>query len=361
MVRLMDILDMSKKGWGRLVGWGLVVFMLGLSSQCYVVRQGHSLLIYQRRAQDIKALLADPLFHEEHKAKLLQVLEIKDFAVKRLGLNNDDNYSAFVPIEKDYLVDVVSASSKTRFADKTWWFPFFGSFPYKGFFDREDALALAEDLRKEGLDVLVRKVDAFSTLGFFDDPFYSFMLDYSEARLAALIIHEQAHATIFVKDHMDFNENLASFVEKEGVRAYLVHKYGPDNAFLKEVEQSEKDHQKFMQLIRELSKQLEKLYQSKTEAKVVLELREKIYRDFQAKYETEYERNFSGDQYRFFLKTKINNAYLRLFLLYEADLGIFYELFEKQGRDLARTIKWLKGVREHKGDPFEYLKNNEGF
>jgi predicted aminopeptidase len=53
-------------------------------------------------------------------------------------------------------------------------------------------------------------------LGWFTDPILSKMLMRSEGDLANLIIHEMSHATIFVKDSIEFNENLATFIGDRG-------------------------------------------------------------------------------------------------------------------------------------------------
>ena len=71
------------------------------------------------------------------------------YAIEELGLKNDKNYTTYIQLDKDYIADVVSACNKEAFEPYTWWFPFFGSFPYKGFFKREDALKLAKKLRKK--------------------------------------------------------------------------------------------------------------------------------------------------------------------------------------------------------------------
>jgi predicted aminopeptidase len=60
--------------------------------------------------------------------------------------------------------------------------------------------------------VSIRNPGGWSTLGWFTDPILSGMLKRNEGDLASLIIHEMVHATIFVKDDVDFNENLASFI-----------------------------------------------------------------------------------------------------------------------------------------------------
>jgi hypothetical protein len=49
-------------------------------------------------------------------------------------------------------------------------------------------------------------VESFSTLGFTRDPLYSFMKGYSAFQLASLILHEQTHATLFVKGQTQFSE-----------------------------------------------------------------------------------------------------------------------------------------------------------
>ena len=104
--------------------------------------------------------------------------------------------------------------------------PFHGQAPYKGFYERPDALAEAARLKKEGYDVIVRKVDAFSTLGFTKDPVYSFMKKYSPYELASTIIHEQTHATLWVKGQTDFNEELADFVGETGALEWIAARFG---------------------------------------------------------------------------------------------------------------------------------------
>jgi predicted aminopeptidase len=71
------------------------------------------------------------------------------------------------------------------------------SAPYKGFYERPDALAEGDRLKKKGYDVIVRAVDALSTLGFTKNPImYSFMKKYFPYKRASTIIHEQTQATL---------------------------------------------------------------------------------------------------------------------------------------------------------------------
>jgi predicted aminopeptidase len=63
-------------------------------------------------------------------------------------------------------------------------------------------------------------VEAYSTLGWFDDPILSSMVGWGDERLATLIFHELAHQRFYVQDDTEFNESFASFVEQEGTRQW---------------------------------------------------------------------------------------------------------------------------------------------
>jgi predicted aminopeptidase len=113
---------------------------------------------------------------------------------------------------------VVLASRRDAFDLYTWWFPFVGSVPYKGFFDRKDADRQAQALERKGYESSVRGTEAFSTLGWFNDPLLSTTLKNSYSRIANTVIHESVHSTVWVRDNVPFNESLANFV---GLRASI--------------------------------------------------------------------------------------------------------------------------------------------
>ena len=75
----------------------------------------------------------------------------------------------------------------------------------------------------------IRTADAWSTLGVFNDPILSNLLNRSVGSLADVIIHEMTHSTIFVKDSLEFNENLASFIGEKGSMEFLEMKFGPES------------------------------------------------------------------------------------------------------------------------------------
>ena len=110
---------------------------------------------------------------------------------------------------------------------KRWCFPFVGCLSYKGYFDEAKARAAGADLARDGYDVYVGGVAAYSTLGHFDDPFLSSMLRLDEAVTAGIVFHELAHQRVYVRDDTELNEAFASLVEEEGVRRWYARKELP--------------------------------------------------------------------------------------------------------------------------------------
>src|SRR5947208_1705971 len=77
---------------------------------------------------------------------------------------------------------------------------------------RREARSLADD----GLDVYVRPSDAFSTLGFFNDPLLNTTLKGDSIGLANTVIHELTHNTFYASGQAPFNESFAMFVGARG-------------------------------------------------------------------------------------------------------------------------------------------------
>ena len=82
--------------------------------------------------------------------------------------------------------------------------------------------ALPQALRGRGFDVTVGGVAAYSTLGHFDDPVLNTMMGWNDVELAAIIFHELTHQLLYVPNDSSFNEALATTVEEEGVRRWLL-------------------------------------------------------------------------------------------------------------------------------------------
>lgn len=213
-------------------------------------------------ARPVEEYLNDPAVADSIKNKLLYVREVREFAINELGLNDTENYTAMYDQQGKPVLWVVTGCKPYTFEAKEWKFPVVGKVPYKGFFVEKDAIKAMDALKEQGYDAGVRTVGGWSTLGWFNDPILSNMLQRSTGDLANLIIHELVHATIFVKDSVEFNENLASFIGDEGARQFLLNRYGADSEeyrnYLGEVE----DEQNYVSHILRGADALEKLYSS---------------------------------------------------------------------------------------------------
>jgi predicted aminopeptidase len=306
---------------------GLFVFVFLLFSGCYTLKQGAAMLGYLGKAVPLEELSRQNAAEDDRRFAE-RVADIRRFAMEELGLKESKNYTRYVAIDRDYLAAVVSACAPDSFTRHEWHFPVVGTVPYKGFFDPKDAQKEAAKLKAEGLDVWVRGVDAFSTLGWFRDPLYSYMKDYSTYALADLIIHELLHATVFVKGQVEFNEQLAEFVGSTGARLYIESRFGPDSPEYREIGSGAGDREAFQKFVSDLTAELEILYAGNLGREEKLAEKERIIGAARERFVSEYDDLFSGENYRNFAELTVNNAYLDLYRLYHEKDNFFLNLYQ---------------------------------
>jgi predicted aminopeptidase len=182
-------------------------------------------------ARPIPDVLADPKTAPRTRELLSEVVYVKRYA-RLNGLKVAGNYEKYVELDRDFPIWFVNASHPLAFRPKTFSFPIIGSFPGLAWFDEEDAKDFAAELEREGWDVNIRGVSAFSTGGWFDDPIVWSMLSSSPAAVGFLVntvIHESVHATVLVKDEQYFNESLASYIADTMTDQYLRARFGPSS------------------------------------------------------------------------------------------------------------------------------------
>lgn len=181
------------------------------------------------RAQPIERLTRKPSPAPPPLRMLLaEVSRIKAFGEQH-GLRRSSNYRTYAELDRDAAVYVVTAAPPLDLTPKVWRFPIVGSFPYLGWFSRDDAEHTAAALDAQGYDVYVRGARAYSTLGWFEDPILSTMiLDSPHPRgdLVNIILHEATHATIHITDQSFFNESLATYVGDHLTVLYLADTFG---------------------------------------------------------------------------------------------------------------------------------------
>ncbi len=226
----------------------------------YAVSQGKGQLSIVWNSHPIEEALNDGSFPDSLKQKLELIVEIKQYAIDSIGINPSDNYSIVYNQRNKPILYTVTACEPYSFKAKEWTFPVLGTVSYKGFFDKKDAQNEISELKVKGYDVDVYSPSGWSTLGWFKDPILSNMLYKSEGQLANLIIHELSHGTIYVKDNVTFNENLANFIGDKGAKNFLIYKFGINSQQYTDYEQSKKDEIYFNEYILKSTERLDSLY-----------------------------------------------------------------------------------------------------
>jgi predicted aminopeptidase len=209
-----------------------LTLLAGCTTGRYLAQAGCGQIDLLLRARDIGAVARDPHVDARLRRLLAQVPEIKKFGEEN-SLRPTGNYHRYVALDRPAVVWVTTASEPLRFHSKTWWFPIVGTVPYLGWFDRDDARELADELHEEGWDSDVGAADAYSTLGWFDDPVLSTMIsegDEATGLLVNVILHESVHATLYVDGQTRFNESLAEYSAGKLAVTYLDRRYGVASA-----------------------------------------------------------------------------------------------------------------------------------
>ncbi len=317
------------------------------------------MLNYYSNTIDFDTVLADNNTDDETKEMLLRVIDIKEFAVNEFGLNEGKNYTRYKEIERDYLITLVSACKSDSFEPYLWNFFPMGEFPYKGYFIDRHADYQVNRLEMEGYDdIYVRKVTAFSTLGILEDPIFSFFSKFSVFRLSNTIIHEQTHATIFIKNEIGFNENLANFVGYQGALEYIGHIYGTESDEYNLITAYMQDKDVYREYLNKLYLELDTLYSSELELEEKLIQKEEIIQKYKDTYTQEYENMFLTNSYQGFSEMEINNAYIMQFRTYTDNQDLFFSLLSSFDNNLKDMIVFLTQLNDEKDtDPYEFIEN----
>jgi predicted aminopeptidase len=241
----------------------LIIFLAyHYDSTIYAYRQAKGQLNIIYNTRPVSEVLADKSFPDSLKNRIQLIQEIKQFAIDSLGLNPSENYTTFYDQHQKPILWVMTACEPFELKAKKWHFPIIGTFSYKGHFEKNIADEEITELQKQNFDTQLNEVSAWSTLGYLKDPILSSMLDKSEGRLAALIIHELTHGTLFVKNNLEFNENLADFIGDYGAIRFLEAKFGKDSKEIKRYQFSKKYNDAYSQHLIRGAKKLDSLYQN---------------------------------------------------------------------------------------------------
>jgi predicted aminopeptidase len=334
----------------------LIVIAIVLTScnPFYVIQAGitQSEILLNRRP--IQEVLIDSDTPEAYKAKLKLVSEAREFS-KTLSLDPKGSFQAYSALDRDILAWIVMGAQPDSFKLHTWWFPIVGSVPYKGYFSADSAECEAKHLRAKGYETLVRGTEAFSTLGWFNDPVMTPLLKDADHEVVNTVIHEILHTTLWIPNYVAFNESLANFIGHRGAISFFNAKL--PLGLEKEHKLAEDSFNHALDISKTLSllvPDLEKLYSSNLSKEEKLKEREQIF----SRHIDPLRERISGLK----ILQKAHNAELLQLQLYYTKLDLFLKLWDKHQGVWSAFIEDLKELAKkassEEADPFVILEKH---
>ncbi|MBA1275763.1 aminopeptidase [Stutzerimonas azotifigens] len=285
-----------------------------------------------RQREPVERILADPTRDAQLRERLALALQARAFASARLGLPDNGSYRVYADIGRPYVVWNVFATPEFSINPLTHCFPIAGCVAYRGYYRQGAARGAAALLGQQGYDTYVAGVEAYSTLGWFDDPLLSSMMSWDEDRLAALIFHELAHQQLYVPDDTAFNESFASFVEREGLRQWRASRGLPPRD-----EQAREQYAVLAELVLETRERLDRLYASGLPEAQMRQAKAEEFERLRRLYRERRDRQWGGvGRFDRWIEQPLNNARLLPFGLYDRWVPAFAGLFEQVDRDWPR-------------------------
>ncbi len=335
---------MIKKALGFLLLFILCISLWQYELVVYGLAQARGQVHILSNARTVLEVMSDPNTPDSIVEKLKLIQQVKAYAVDSLGINDSDNYTTIYDQKGKPSLWVVTAAKPFALEPVEWKFPIIGSFPYKGFFEYEMALKEKARLDADSLDTNIGVVGGWSTLGWFKDPILSNMLLRSKGNLTDLIIHELTHGTLFVKDSVEFNENLATFIGKTGARRFLKQFYGESSEEYIQYELESIDSEKFTSHILRGTDALDSLYKAFADDTYEVKLKKKEALIGKIMKTTDTISFNNPMKYEDILKYVLpNNAYFLSFVRYRAKLDNFEDELENQfNDDLKAYLEYLK-------------------
>jgi predicted aminopeptidase len=310
----------------------LFLLLNGCASVSYYSQLASGQLQLLRAREPVSNVIANPQRDQKLRTHLAQSQKARTFASQQLHLPDNQSYRLYADIGRPFVVWNVFVTPEFSLKPHNHCFPIAGCVAYRGYYSQSGARGEAAVQRLQGMDVSIGGVEAYSTLGWFNDPIMSSMMSWGDERLATLIFHELAHQRLYVKDDTEFNESFATFVEQEGTRQWRAFRSLPP-----ETGSLIKQRDQFTQLVLDTRTRLEKLYVQPLPATQMRERKAAEFEQFRRDYRAMRDNQWAGDKrYDAWVNAPLNNARLLPFGLYDQWVPAFVALFSQVGGD------WVK-------------------
>lgn len=319
----------------------LMLLFAVLSTSCtlpYFVEQaqGQGRMLLQSRP--LREVIVSEQDHERQQAWAL-AWAAREFARKDLHLNVTTQYRRAIALDRSAVAYVVSGAESFKLKAYRWWFPLLGHVPYKGFFKRDDAEKEAARIKSLGYDVKIRAVASYSLLGYLPDPLVSPMIEADPERIVEVVIHELAHATIYVPGHSRFNEGLATFIGRQGRQDFIRSQLKQERrtAALVQAQRRDADALRYREAVSDLAQELRIYYQQKH---VTAAGKKAIFRRHQRHYQQQ-AMHFYTTTYRS-ARLPRDNAELMVQQIYDLDAQLYARTFAAANENWPKFLQILK-------------------
>lgn len=335
----------------RTIFLGLLLLGLPLLTACeslgYYSQAVRGQLFLLSNQRPLDELIESDKTDDALRQRLLLVQEIRQFAEQKMQLPVDDSYSEFVQLPHRFVVWNVFAAPELSLEPLRWCYPVVGCVSYRGYFAERDAVEKARQLQAAGNDVYVGGVEAYSTIGWFDDPVLSSFINRNDLKLAELLFHELAHRQLYAKGQTDFNESFATAVALQGLQDWLastdtVASNDRHSEIFATHLEGQRRHRALMDLLMAARKKFVALYDSDISDAQKRAGKQRLFTQLQQDY-AQFKREWQGyagfDRY---MNEQMNNAKLssvasynrwvpafrQLWLDYKGDWKAFYQASE---------------------------------
>lgn len=306
----------------------------------YIVHSGLGEARVLARTVPMDRALKNPRLSAPERDKLRWVCRVRDYARDTLGLKTGKSYLGFYDTEGRPAVWNLSASRKDALQPYSWTFPIVGKFDYLGYFDKAAAEDHARRLEKKGYDTVIYGAGAYSTAGWFADPFFSSLLKHDKAALAETVIHELTHNTVFVKNDSNFTESVASFVGRTGSLQFIAATMGEGSDLYKQAINDIEDEKVANEFLAGVYRDLEAFYARKdlSSAQKIAQ-RDKVFLVHRERFKTQYLPRFHRPEaMKACGELPVNNARILLNRRYNYPSDLFEKVYRACGQDLKEAI-----------------------
>lgn len=320
----------------------LLPILSGCNSVAYLSQAAGGQLDLINRRQPIAELIEKDTTPAALKASLRQVLEMREFASRELGLPDNGSYKSYADIGRPFTTWNVVAAPRLSTKPKTWCFPISGCVAYRGYFAEADARDFAESLKSEEMDVHIGGSIAYSTLGWFDDPVLNTMLDRPPAAIAGVLFHELAHQRLYIKNDTAFNESFATVVELAGVKRWLAAHAG--NEKFQNYRAGLERRDRFTQLVMKARDELQAVYDSDASDAEKLKAKQQTFVDLRQRYAALKKQWGGYAGYDKWMDEGLNNARLASVGNYYTYVPHLTRLLEKSNGDMEAFYSAAEGL-----------------